>query len=105
MQTIVHWAKCWGVYPNSIPRSVFGDSMQDGPIRIPVSFKCQFVEDMDPNILSDFNKVVSSQLKTFKKDIPIYNTKSEMTSGEWANVPYIVSSTVNGRKCYKLKWR
>lgn len=105
MQTIVHWAKCWGVYPNSIPRSVFGDSMQDGPIRIPVSFKCQFVEDMDPNILSDFNKVVNSQLKTFKKDIPIYNTKSEMASGEWANVPYIVSSTVNGRKCYKLKWR
>lgn len=105
MQTIVYWAKCWGVYPTSVPRSVFGDSMQDGPINISVSFKCQWIEDMDPNILSDFNKIVASQLKTFKKDIPIYNNTSKSASGEWVNVPYVVSTTLNGRRCYKLKWR
>lgn len=105
MQTITYYAKCWGVYPTSIPRSVFGDSLKEGPIKIPVSFKCQWVEDMDPNILSDFNKVVQTQLKTFKTDIPIYNKISEMANGEWANVPYIVSSTMNGRRVYKLKWR
>ena len=105
MQTIVYWAKLWGVYPTSIPRSVFGDSIQDGPIKIPVSFKCQFVEDMDPSILSDFNKIVDYQLKTFTRDIPIYNTTSEMANGEWVNVPYVVSSTLNGRRVYKLKWR
>lgn len=102
-ETIIHWTKLWGVYPTSIPRSVFGD-LADGPIKIPVSFKCQWQEDMDPLILADFNILVKDLIKT-KKDLPIYNISNEMVDGTWAYMPYIVQSTRNNRKIYKLKWR
>lgn len=104
LETIVYWAKCWGVYPTSIPRSAFSD-LQTGPTKIPVSFKCQWVEDMDPHILSDFNKLVSNKLSSYNKDIPIYNISREMINGQWCNVPHIVKATINGRNVYKLKWR
>lgn len=103
-QTIEYYAKYWGVFPTTIPRSSFSD-IQDGPLKIPVNFKCQWVEDMDPNILSDFNKVVSPILSKYSSDIPIYDSSNSMIDGRWANIPYIVSSTSNGRKVYKLKWR
>ena len=104
LETIVYWAKCWGVYPTTIPRSVFSD-LQTGPLKIPVNFRCQWVEDMDPNILSDFNKLVATKLNSYTSDIPIYNKSTEMINGQWCNVPHIVTSTVNGRYVYKLKWR
>lgn len=104
LETIMHWSKLWGVYPTSIPRSSFGD-LGDGPIKLPVSFKCQWVEDMDPSILSDFNKVVSTQLSKFPNTVPIYNSKTNTVDGRWCRVPYIASSTRNGRRVYKLKWR
>lgn len=104
METIIHWTKLWGVYPTSIPRSTFGD-VQDGPTKLAVSFNCQFVEDMDPNILSDFNAVTREQKSNYSVDIPIYNSATNMANGQWCNVPYIITSTLNGRNIYKLKWR
>lgn len=103
-ETIIHWTKFWGVYPTNIPRSTFGD-MANESIKIPMSFKCQFVEDMDPNILSDFNALVSTQLTKYKTDIPMYNKGKSMINGKWCNVPYIKQDTLNNRKVYKLKWR
>ena len=105
-ETIIYWAKLWGVFPTSIPRSAFND-LQNGPIKIPVSFRAQWAEDMDPSILSDFNKVAATKLEQYKSsgDIPIYNTKTEMVDGRWCHVPHIVSARFNGRKVYKLKWR
>lgn len=105
LQTIKFYAKYWGVFPTSIPRSSFGDGMQDGVLKIPVNFKCQWVEDSDPSILSDFNKVINSELSKYNKDIPIYDSSKGMINGQWANIPYIVSSTLNNRRVYKLKWR
>lgn len=103
-ETIIHWTKLWGVYPTSIPRSAFSD-MQDGPTKIPVSFNCQWVEDMDPNILSDFNALVKEQLNRYNTTIPIYNKKTGGTNGDWCHVPFIATSTLNNRNTYKLKWR
>ena len=60
---------------------------------------------MDPNILSDFNKLVANKKNSYQKDIPIYNPISEGVNGVWCNVPHIVSTTVGGRLVYKLKWR
>lgn len=104
METIIYWAKFWGVYPTTIPRSTFSD-MMEGPIRFSVSFASQWVEDMEPTILADFNQVVATKKNQHHKDIPIY--KSETANGEWCNVPYIVRqhSELNNRTVFKLKWR
>lgn len=104
METIIHWAKLWGVYPNTIPRSTFSDLME-GVIKFSVSFTSQWIEDMEPTILSDFNTLTSNKRSQYKSDISIY--KSNMVNGEWCNVPFIVRehSTLNNRTIYKLKWR
>lgn len=104
METIIHWTKLWGVYPTSIPRSTFSD-MQEGTTTLAVGFNCQWVEDMDPNILSDFNNVVRTKKNKHSKDIPIYNEKISGVNGTWCNVPYIERSYLNNRPVYKLKWR
>lgn len=104
METIIHWAKFWGVYPNTIPRSTFSDAL-DGVIKFSVSFTSQWIEDMEPTILSDFNAVVSTKKNQYSKDINIY--KSDMVNGEWCNIPYITRQTseLNNRSVFKLKWR
>lgn len=103
-ETIIYWAKLWGVYPTSIPRSTFSE-MQDGPTKLSVGFSAQWVEDMDPNILSDFQALVTPQLKRYTTDISIYNYNTGMANGAWCHVPYLVESTLHGRNTYKLKWR
>ena len=102
-ETIIYWAKYWGVFPTSIPRSTFGNV--EGPIKISVSFKAQWVEDMDPSILDDFNNLVADKKKSHNTDIPIYNLNDRMVDGTWCNVPYITLTMNNGKRVYKLKWR
>lgn len=102
METIIHWTKFWGVYPTSVPRSAFGED-KDGPLSFSVSFTSQFMEDMEPTILSDFNAVVANKKGKYGRDIPIY--ANDMVNGQWCNVPYIVSTKVHGRNIFRLKWR
>lgn len=104
-ETIIHWAKYWGVYPLTVPRSAFSDV--EGSIKFSVSFKSQWVEDMDPAILSDFNKLVQNKKSRYTKDIPIYDEKRAHINGQWCHVPYIaeVKSETTGKTTYKLKWR
>ena len=104
LETIVHYSKFWGVYPTSIPRSSFGD-LSDGSIKIPVSFKAQWIEDMDPSILADFNYIVDNQKNKYSSDVPIYNSYTGTVNGRWCVTPYVVSSSRNGRRVYKLRWR
>lgn len=104
-ETIIHWAKLWGVYPTTIPRSAFSDLSDGNPIRFSVTFNAQWVEDMEPTILSDFNTLVIPQLKKFKDPIPLIDSKTGLVNGQWCNVPYIVSAMRNNRQVYKLLWR
>lgn len=104
METIIYWAKLWGVYPTSIPRSSFSD-LQEGPTKLAVGFSCQWVEDMDPNILSDFNVLVKDKLSKHKVEKDIYHKTTGLASGTWCNVPYLTTSSLHGRNTYKLKWR
>lgn len=103
-ETIIHYSKLWGVFPTSVPRSVFGD-LADGPIKFSVGFKAQFIEDMDPMILSDFNKVVEPTKNRYNKDMPVYNIDKDLINGKWCHIPYIVTSSDHGRPVYKMKWR
>lgn len=108
-ETIIYWAKAWGVYPISVPRDAFSDltSSREG-LKFSVSFRCQFVEDMEPTILSDFNQVTKEQWSKYRNNIPVYNTSTESVSGEWVHVPHIYKESagiINDQPSYKLKWR
>lgn len=107
-ETIIHWTKFWGIYPTSIPRGTLSE-IPDGKVTMPVSFKAQWVEDMDGAILTDFNKLTAYISTDETKDIPIYNTAENMNmvDGRWCSRPYIIASrsSIDNRKVYKLKWR
>jgi hypothetical protein len=120
-ETILHWSQFWGVYPTNIPRSAFSDMPQDGHMRITVSFKAQFVEDMNKNTLADFNAIANTIPCNNAVESKVYNQNEMLVSGESVQKPYVVqaidgenlnaqqqyfglSSSVNKFNTYKLKW-
>jgi hypothetical protein len=103
--TILYFARVVGVTPSSVPR----DSMSnlEGELTFNVSFKGQFVYDMDPRILTDFNRI-SQTYRTGTKNLPLFNTDTKTYDGRWAKCPYIVirSGTTDTlkRNKYYLMW-
>lgn len=126
-ETILHWSQFWGVYPTTVPRSAFSDMPQDGHMKITVSFKAQFVEDMNKNTLADFNAIADTIPVPMNNDT-LSRVYREATStedgsfeggyvtGEAVQRPHIVkasgapytsfgsSSSINKFNTYKLKW-
>ena len=113
--TIIYWAKYTGVYPTGAPRSALGDMNNDGQQVITVNFKAQFVRDMDPYTLSEFNRISLGDT-TFKRaaDLPLFSDNENLSTidGRWASTAYI--DTIDGynslpadqRMCkYLLKWK
>lgn len=104
--TILHYSKMYGCYPKSVPRDSFGDMNENGEIKFSINFKATFIEDMDPNILVDFNVLTDN---IGGDELPLYDPDIGMTSGEWPTVPYIVAvkpeNNSNARLKYQLKWR
>lgn len=105
-ETLLYYAKLWGVYPKTLARDVFSNPM-NGELEFSVNFNAEFVDDMEPTIISSFNELVRPYLSG--EDIPIYNTSTRSVDGRWARMPYIEfdpRSTLDfkhGR--YILKWR
>lgn len=122
-ETIIYYAKFWGVFFKNVPRDAFSD-MKDGALTYAVDFQAAFMDDLNPYILSDFNSVVNSRYINFfdnksdYKEMPIYDVNKRMIDGRWARFPYVVkvsNTTSRGAKMwngpknmkhhYKLKWR
>lgn len=60
--TIQYYAKYTGVVPISVPFSQFSTNYNDHDIiKFPVNFVYSFKEDMNPEILTDFNKVANGR--------------------------------------------
>lgn len=113
-QSLLYWAKLYGCYPKTVPREAFSDLNAGGGLRFSVQWRAQFVEDMDPQILSDFNKLVTGLYKsTYTKDLELYNNTIEASDGTWAGIPYIAvptaaQSQIIGKEMqykYSLRWR
>ena len=102
--TILYYAKLYGCYPKSVPRETFSDFDASGQIRFSVNFHCSFVEDMEPNIITDFNALCST-ISSSSKETPIYDTSLGKVSGEWCKAPFIETTDTEGKRVYKLKWR
>lgn len=107
-ETIIYWCKLWGVYPKGVPRDAFSDLSGNNGLRFSVSFKSQFVDDMDPSILGDFNAVTigSGNGPRASEILPVYDTEINSVSGEWAGLPFVIRDqrVTSSNAVYKLKW-
>lgn len=113
-ETLLYWAKLYGCYPKTVPRDAFSDMSSNGGLRYTVQWKAQFVEDMDPQILNDFNILIKPlYTNTYKSELPLYNVTHNRPDGNWAGIPYVASrqvlNSMDGPSTmsfkYKLKWR
>ena len=73
METIIFYAKYYGVKSVNLPRDVFNSTTYDNGISYSVDFDAAFVEDSNPLILADFNDLAYSYFKSQPNDIPVYN--------------------------------
>lgn len=83
--TILYWARAMGCYPTGAPR----DSMSNlGPeTTFSVSFYSQFVSDMDPRILYDFNRITSGSRRDTMR---MYDEANHRVDGTWASCPFVM---------------
>jgi len=106
METIIYYAYFCGCFPKSVPRDTFKE-IESGLIRYSVDWHAQFVEDMNPLILADFNELARTYVNP-KTDrmISLWDFENNRINGEWASSPYIVAynSHTTAKRIYKLKW-
>ena len=58
-ETIAYYAKATGVFISDVPRSEFADPGNDG-VKFSLSFHANFIEDNNPMILYEFNKITNA---------------------------------------------
>lgn len=90
-ETILYYAKATGVYPKTISRSSFSEVQEKGQLKITVNFKLSgWFEDMDPLILSDFNRLVANYVSNYRsRQVPIYDAEISAVSGESVKFFYV----------------
>lgn len=104
---ILYYAKLTGVFPKSVPRDAFSDMPESGSLRFSVQFKAQFVEDMDPRILVDFNKLILPKYSV-TRTLPLYDNNLGAPNPTWAATPYIAATSPSPGRIqhnYYLGWR
>ena len=133
METIVYYAKYYGVKSKNLPRDVFNNVQFDNGLSYTIDFNAAFVEDMNPEILIDFNALAYPFWKTLPYNIGVYDPimdRSDMTPAKSAiivlerdqDTNYEVfgydnvkiptgksrpnnNTSTPGKFAYKLKWR
>ena len=127
-ETILYFAKATGVFFTDVPRGDFGDPGNDG-FKFSLSFHYQFMEDSNPSILSDFNRLTNRVVKTANGDgkqidfsisqdtMNTFDNSMGIVDNSWAGLPYVArvsssqdrraaktSANGNGDYIYLLKW-
>ena len=98
--TILFYAKLTGCIPTAVPRDAFSEL--DDKLIYNIPWKATWVEDNDPIIIEEFNRLTSSEnLNKYSSHIGLYNQSSMHTNAELVSKPFIVSDGNN----YKLRWR
>lgn len=109
-ETILFYAKLTGCYFTDVPRSDMGDPGNDG-FKYSVSFHTQFVEDSNPMILTEFNRISPAGNST--DYISVYDYNNNVVDNSWARWPKIVvaqkSDDLQVRRRgtsydYRMKW-
>ena len=106
-ETIAYYAKATGVFISDVPRSEFTDPANDG-IKFSLSFHANFVEDNNPMILYEFNKITNASQDI---NIPYADIWDDgYVNNEFVQFPCIrayADSRAQARgvyKDYRLKW-
>lgn len=120
--TITQFVKYTGVFPTSVPSSMFSDMNSTEPKgRLSVEFSCFEVEDMNPYILREFNAVSSSPVNGIAnlmkfRECELYDTSADHANGDWPKYPYVywpklnegsqyISTLNSGQRKYFLRWK
>lgn len=108
METIVYFGKMYGVTPKSLPRDVFNTTIFDSGLTYSIDFEAAFYEDMEPDIIADFNALATPALASKKYNVGTYNDVLDIVDHRPANVAYI--ERVKSEKSpagfvYKLRWK
>lgn len=108
-ETLLYWAKATGVYFVDVPRGEFSDPPMDG-FKYSLSMHANFVEDMDPLILYDFNTITPAQSSNLSHYLPVY-AGDGMINNETAKYARIFKIGGDNRSMrrgvpydYRLKW-
>ena len=108
-ETIKYYCKFTGVFFTDVPRSDFGDPPQDG-FKYSLSFHAQFVEDNNPMILQEFNRISGNPDDKYLKP---YDYEHGRVDNTWVRVPKVFKYYANTDKKaareqvnyqYRLKW-
>ena len=106
-ETILYYAKLTGCYFTDVPRSDMADPPPDG-FKYSVSLHAQFVEDSNPLIIQEFNRL--SPGHKFNKYVDVYDYDNNVVDNTWVDWPKIVaykdkrSRRRTGSYDYRLKW-
>ncbi len=103
--TLLYWSRMIGCYPTTVPRDAFGD-LAAGEINLSTSWTGQFVRDMDPAILTDFNRVTYNS-RQGKSIVPLFDTSTMMTNAVWPSsvgITEVSDDTMKFKKRYYLRW-
>lgn len=92
-ETIIHYSKLTGVYFTDVPRSDIADPGDE--VKFSLSFHAQFVEDMNPHIISEFDKLTNSYTSYAGAGnfMPVYSSSSQGVNNKWAKFPKIIRAT------------
>ena len=108
LMTIKHWAKLWGCYPTSVPRSVFGNGdFSSSGLSLSIGWKSAFIMDMDPFILQEFNVLMTGSADGGSHAHMSNVNKDGRINRTWANGAFVsVENKKNGshEKEYRLRW-
>ena len=119
-ESIIYFAKIYGVFPKGVPRDVFGNLGDNTGLVFSVDFNGSIIRDMRPEVIRDFNALVGISTeqagkKNPSRDVRLYSKSIQGMNGEWCSLPYINTYEVDNWKKepkllasaprYKLRWR
>ncbi len=120
MSTILYYAKFTGCFPKSVPREAFSE-IKKGLITYSVDWHAQFIDDMNPIILHEFNALCEEYMKAASLKAPSgsswgnyagnvnHNNNARFEDSGFVKCPYIVRLTeLQGdsgpQNSYRLIW-
>lgn len=83
-ETILYFAKFTGVFFTDVPRGEFGDPGVDG-FKYSLGLHAQFVHDMDPLIIDDFNRLTNPMTTYYT----VYDQGTGGINNAWGRYPRI----------------
>lgn len=106
-ETIIYYAKYFGVKSKSLPRDVFSNTSFDNGLSYSIDFNAAFFDDMKPWILKDFNIISKEFYNSQKYQIDTWNNVLGRIDNRPAKAAYVVSEYNSQFKheVNKLKWR